>query len=160
MHIGGTVAIKEWKLYPPDSYFLDTWGNTVHFNGNCTLDPAKLPDPPCHVAPPSDLRASDFTATKSAATLPPQKACNGGKGCAHSTGETCGQVFWIKLAQRLHRLRPSNQSYVAEIERALYNGERENACFPLSLLQVSVPSLSWQIVIALIPFHSHKNSTM
>ena len=25
MHVGGTVAIKEWRLYPPDSYFLDTW---------------------------------------------------------------------------------------------------------------------------------------
>lgn len=25
MHVGGTVAIKEWKLYPPGSYFLDTW---------------------------------------------------------------------------------------------------------------------------------------
>jgi hypothetical protein len=72
MHIGGTVAIKEWKLYPPGSYFLDTWvsvlfplrphaittrylfllptlwqGNTAHFNGNCTLDPNHLPDPPC-----------------------------------------------------------------------------------------------------------------
>ncbi len=43
-------------------------------------------------------------------------------GCTHSTGETCGQVFWIKLAQRLHRLRPSNEGYVAEIERAMYNG--------------------------------------
>ena len=25
LHVGGTVAIKEWKLYPPGSYFLDTW---------------------------------------------------------------------------------------------------------------------------------------
>ena len=32
------------------------------------------------------------------------------------------QVFWIKLAQRLHRLRPQNESYAAEIERVLYNG--------------------------------------
>jgi len=43
-------------------------------------------------------------------------------GCSHSTGETCGQVFWIKLNQRLHRYRPRNVSYVDEIERVLLNG--------------------------------------
>ena len=24
LHVGGSVAIKEWRLYPPGSYFLDT----------------------------------------------------------------------------------------------------------------------------------------
>jgi hypothetical protein len=101
LHVGGSVAIKEWKLYPPGSYFLDTWGNTAHSPGpGCTMDPDQLPDPVCPAG-------SD------------PEAC---KACLHSTGETCGQVFWIKLNQRLHQLRPENDSYVAEIERVIYNG--------------------------------------
>ena len=44
------------------------------------------------------------------------------EGCSHSTGEACGQVFWVKLAQRLHRLRPLNETYPAEIERVILNG--------------------------------------
>jgi len=30
MHVGGTVAIKEWKLYPPGSYYIDTTGEDPH----------------------------------------------------------------------------------------------------------------------------------
>ena len=94
LHVGGTVAIKEHKLYPPGSYFLDSTGPTswdAH-NGagqNCSLD-IRVPDRQC--TPGAD-----------------PKVC---EGCTHSTGETCGQAFWIKLSQRLHRLRPSNETYV------------------------------------------------
>ena len=42
--------------------------------------------------------------------------------CWHSTGETCGQVFWVKLMQRLHRLRPNNETYTSLIEETLVNG--------------------------------------
>ena len=102
LHVGGSVAIKEWKLYPPGSYFLDTWGNTAHAGvQNCHVDPDNLPDPVC---PAANRTSGECTA------------------CLHSTGETCGQVFWIKLNQRLHQLRPGNDSYVAEIERVIYNG--------------------------------------
>lgn len=39
----------------------------------------------------------------------------------HKTGETCGSVFWIKLNQRFHHHFPSDEGYVAEIERSLLN---------------------------------------
>jgi len=37
------------------------------------------------------------------------------------TGETCGSVFWIKFNQRLHRLFPKEEKYMAEIEKSIYN---------------------------------------
>ena len=103
IHVGGTVAIKEWRLYPPGSYFLDTTGDSGAGHGvekNCSWNPA-IPDRVCPGPPLSDPKC---------------------KGCSHSTGETCGQVFWIKLNQRLHQYRPLNESYVGEIERTLLNG--------------------------------------
>jgi len=36
-------------------------------------------------------------------------------------GETCGSAFWILLHQRLHLLDPDEESYVAEIEKSIYN---------------------------------------
>ena len=30
LHVGGSMAIKEWKLYPPGSYYLDTTGEDPH----------------------------------------------------------------------------------------------------------------------------------
>jgi len=39
----------------------------------------------------------------------------------HPTGETCGSVFWVKLNQRLHRLNPEDERFVAEIERSIIN---------------------------------------
>lgn len=37
------------------------------------------------------------------------------------TGEICGSAFWIGLNQRLHRLFPLEEKYVAEIEKSIYN---------------------------------------
>jgi len=37
------------------------------------------------------------------------------------TGELCPSAFWVYLNQRLHRLDPSNETYVAEMEAALIN---------------------------------------
>jgi hypothetical protein len=37
------------------------------------------------------------------------------------TGELCPSAFWTYLNQRLHRLDPANETYVAEIESALIN---------------------------------------
>lgn len=36
-------------------------------------------------------------------------------------GELCGSSFWIFLNQRFHLLTPNNESYVAEIEKSIYN---------------------------------------
>ena len=36
-------------------------------------------------------------------------------------GELCGNVFWIKLNQRFHNLRPEEEKYQAEIEKSIYN---------------------------------------
>jgi hypothetical protein len=40
---------------------------------------------------------------------------------SHKTGETCGSVFWVKLNQRFHYQFPTDERYVAEIERSLLN---------------------------------------
>ena len=37
------------------------------------------------------------------------------------TGELCGSSFWAKLSQRLHLLDPSQEKYVTEIEKSIYN---------------------------------------
>ena len=37
------------------------------------------------------------------------------------TCENCGSSFWIKFNQRLHRLFPQEEKYVAEIEKSIYN---------------------------------------
>jgi len=37
------------------------------------------------------------------------------------TGETCGSVFWIKFNQRFHQLYPTEEKYVNEIEKSIYN---------------------------------------
>lgn len=42
-------------------------------------------------------------------------------GGTFPTGEFCGAVFWLKLNQRLHLLDPDNETFVAEIEREVFN---------------------------------------
>jgi DUF1680 family protein len=42
-------------------------------------------------------------------------------GVESRTGELCCAVFWVKLNQRLHRLFPENETFVAEIETSIYN---------------------------------------
>ena len=37
------------------------------------------------------------------------------------TGETCGNVFWIKFNQRFQQLYPEQEKHTAEIEKSLYN---------------------------------------
>jgi len=39
----------------------------------------------------------------------------------HETGELCGNSFWIKLNQRFHLLYPTEEKYVNEIEKSIYN---------------------------------------
>ncbi len=38
-----------------------------------------------------------------------------------STGELCGSVFWAFLNQRFHLLYPTEEKYVTEIEKSIYN---------------------------------------
>jgi DUF1680 family protein len=49
---------------------------------------------------------------------PPHSCYLGDNG---HTGENCGSSFWIKFNQRLHRLFPNEEKYVAEIEKSIYN---------------------------------------
>lgn len=37
------------------------------------------------------------------------------------TGETCCTTFWIKFNQRFQAVAPSNETYAAKIETAIYN---------------------------------------
>jgi DUF1680 family protein len=39
----------------------------------------------------------------------------------HLTGETCGQVFWAWINQRLMQLYPREERYIAQVEETLYN---------------------------------------
>ncbi|MDR2184487.1 MAG: glycoside hydrolase family 127 protein [Treponema sp.] len=39
----------------------------------------------------------------------------------HPTGETCGQVFWAWINQRLMQLYPREERYIAQVEETLYN---------------------------------------
>jgi len=41
--------------------------------------------------------------------------------CTKRTGELCGSVFWVRFNQRFHLLAPSEEKYVAEIEKSIYN---------------------------------------
>eukprot|EP01051_Picozoa_sp_SAG22_P012087 SAG22_NODE_1227_length_5094_cov_5.898298_1_plen_432_part_00 len=41
--------------------------------------------------------------------------------CNLNTGELCGSSFWLKLNQRFHRIEPNNETYVAEMERSIFN---------------------------------------
>ena len=43
-----------------------------------------------------------------------------------STGELCGSVFWARYNQRFHLLSPSEEKYVAEIEKSIYNNGMAN----------------------------------
>ncbi|MDR3174752.1 MAG: glycoside hydrolase family 127 protein [Treponema sp.] len=40
---------------------------------------------------------------------------------SHGTGETCGQIFWAWINQRLMQLYPKEEKYVAQIEEMIYN---------------------------------------
>ncbi|MCW3061651.1 MAG: putative glycosyl hydrolase [Capsulimonas sp.] len=42
------------------------------------------------------------------------------------TGELCGSVFWARYNQRFHLLAPSEEKYVAEIEKSIYNNGLAN----------------------------------
>jgi hypothetical protein len=90
LFIGGTVAIKEHKLYPPGSYYIDTTGEDPHGIFNKT---------------------AHHMCINTCAGDGPARASRGEDmaHCWHSTGELCGQAFWIKLNQRLHRLRPDSE---------------------------------------------------
>jgi len=38
-----------------------------------------------------------------------------------STGELCGNAFWVRLSERFHKLFPDEEKYVAEMEKSIYN---------------------------------------
>jgi DUF1680 family protein len=39
----------------------------------------------------------------------------------YGTGETCGQIFWAWINQRLMQLYPNEEKYTAQVEEVLYN---------------------------------------
>ena len=49
-----------------------------------------------------------------------QTQCHG-RFTSSGTGETCCTTFWIKFSQRFQLLHPSNETYSAAIENAVYN---------------------------------------
>jgi hypothetical protein len=140
MHVGGSVAIKENKLYPPRSFYLDTTGNYLpqprvllpHAYARRIAD--TIPYLLTRVCASHactrlyrELPGEDAKAQQKAhqnCTRDVAWAASGGdvQQCWHSTGELCGQAFWVKLMQRLHRLRPETELYAANIEKTLLNG--------------------------------------
>jgi hypothetical protein len=45
-----------------------------------------------------------------------------------TTGELCGNVFWAYLNQQFRLLNPDKETYVAEIEKSIYNALAANQC--------------------------------
>lgn len=97
IHVGGSLAINEGSLYEPGSYHLDAGlpGETLRHRDYYVSGPdAHHHDPPHN----RGLQVGPYP-----------------------TGEFCGAVFWLKLNQRMHRLRPNNETFVLEMERELFN---------------------------------------
>lgn len=102
LHVGGSVAINEAQYYAPGSYYLS----------------GQYPSAPLYPREEQQLRRSGL--------LPHGPHAHhshgvGGDWGNHPTGETCGSSFWTRINQRLHRLFPDVETYVAEIERSIYN---------------------------------------
>ena len=127
IHVGGSFAIDEYYYYPPDSYYLTYTKRNTNFN--TTPPQGHTGEPGGHEAcgGPTNVGRHDYhTAVSRFAShaqglkgpsgdlLPPFPS-------EMKTGELCGSVFWAKLNQRLHYLDPDNETYVAEIERSIYN---------------------------------------
>jgi hypothetical protein len=117
---GGSFSLNEGQYYPPDSYYIGFTGTKVagghdhashhaagdgdpYFHSTCMFKPgeseprgiARVQAPPHNDGGPND-------------NDPP-------------TGELCGNVFWSLLNQRFHRLFPTNETFVLEIERSILN---------------------------------------
>eukprot|EP01116_Phalansterium_solitarium_P006662 TRINITY_DN19003_c0_g1_i1.p1 TRINITY_DN19003_c0_g1~~TRINITY_DN19003_c0_g1_i1.p1 ORF type:complete len:776 (-),score=231.31 TRINITY_DN19003_c0_g1_i1:217-2544(-) len=110
-HVGGSIAINEGAWYPPQSYHIDYEGLTepAFWRGQC-------------VAPDLDAcKAEQLKQLEHGHHDHDHDDHVGWGGSTHPTGETCGSVFWVKFNQRFHRLFPTDEVYVAEIEKEIYN---------------------------------------
>lgn len=115
-HVGGSIAINEGAWYLPQSYHIDYEGLTrpAVWRGKCISG--------------DEDECSAYTTGRRA------HSHEHGHGShddhdespkdwvgSHPTGETCGSVFWVKFNQRFHRLFPTEEVYVTEIEKEIYN---------------------------------------
>lgn len=137
IHVGGSVAINEAMLYPPSSYYVDftdrnhnlmgikshsvlgalppstgLFGHHKHHHDHAPIVDGDGAHAAC-AGPSMDAVRKDVAFASSMSAL--------GASTGHPTGELCGSSFWIGLNQRFRFLEPANESYVAEMERSLYN---------------------------------------
>ena len=125
---GGSFALNEGSYYPPDSYYIGFTGTHVsapHAHAHAG-HAAAAGDPYFHAKCMDHPGAEDGVASLrpgvlAAAAIAAAPAAAGPNDSNPPTGELCGNVFWSLLNQRFHRLWPTNESFVAEIERSILN---------------------------------------
>jgi hypothetical protein len=124
---GGSCALNEGSYYPPDSYYIGFTGTQVaspHVHAHAAPARAASGDPYFHarcMAKPGVGVGSLRPGLLAAAAIAAAPASTGPNDSNPPTGELCGNVFWSLLNQRFHRLWPTNESFVAEIERSILN---------------------------------------
>jgi hypothetical protein len=120
MHVGGSMAINEAQYYAPGSYYLTAQSPSLPHR-----DTFRMRHLHAHEHEQEDEEEEE------------DRDRHVGHGHRHlhnhgdegvdadwgswPTGEMCGSVFWTKLNQRLHRLMPNNETFVAEMEREIFN---------------------------------------
>ena len=121
-HLGGSAAINEAMYYYPGSYYL-TFQTPTFVHPRFASHAAHVEHPTAVAAQEGGTRSKIPPPPKTegvdASSCPPPDAT--GLPADHPTGEFCGAVFWAKLNQRLHRLYPENETYVAMIEEVVFN---------------------------------------
>ena len=126
---GGSFALNEGSYYPPDSLFIGFTGTHVSSMHDHTHHSSSHADDPyfhakCMTQPGAAERGAasgGVPALKAAGAAKPAPPAGGPNDADPPTGELCGDVFWTKLNQRFHRLYPDNETFVGEMERAIFN---------------------------------------
>ena len=121
IHLGGSIAINEGKVYPPSSYYLD-YDNRAHNRRRRmhSLRLSPLHEDGAHVGHEAKCAGPQLDGVHGHHAHDHSAMVDEDNG-SHPTGELCGSVFWTKLNQRLHRLFPENETFVFEMERSILN---------------------------------------
>lgn len=120
---GGSFSLNEGSYYPPDSYYIGFTGTKVAGHHDHTAHHAEEGgadgDPYFHST--CMFQPGESEPRGIARVQAPRTTDGGPNDNDPPTGELCGNVFWALLNQRFHRLFPTNETFVNEIERSIIN---------------------------------------
>ena len=129
--LGGSLAINEGDIYEPGSFHLEAGTNRAGLGllprERARLHRGRLAGERHHGGSGGDNHTCAGEEHGGHGTGRQQQhhghhhGLSEGWDAEYPTGEFCGAVFWLKLNQRLHQLQPDNETFVAEIEREVYN---------------------------------------